>query len=58
MTDARSPADDAHCEECGARLTQQEMKIVLNRGGPVMCSKHMADVVEKDDDSLGAETEL
>jgi hypothetical protein len=33
------------CEECGAKLTEQEMQLVLERGGPTLCSVHMADVV-------------
>lgn len=58
MSESGSPADGATCEKCGAALSDPEMQIVLNRGGPVLCSLHVADVVEQDDDSLGAETEL
>jgi hypothetical protein len=45
------------CEECGARLTERELQLVLERGGPTLCSIHMADVVavvEDDDPDAGA----
>ncbi|HWI22192.1 MAG TPA: hypothetical protein VNT22_06215 [Baekduia sp.] len=49
---------EQQCETCGATLTELEMQIVLKRGGPVLCSEHMADEVSDDTDSLGANTEL
>ncbi len=33
------------CEECGAKLTAQEQKAVLESGGPVLCTIHMQEVV-------------
>jgi hypothetical protein len=33
------------CEECGATLTPSEIALVLERGGPTLCSIHMADVM-------------
>ena len=41
-----------HCEECGATLTDQELALVIESGGPNLCSIHMADVmpVTADDD--------
>jgi hypothetical protein len=33
------------CEECGARLTEREQQVVLERGGPTLCAIHLADVV-------------
>jgi hypothetical protein len=33
------------CEECGAKLTARELELVIERGGPTLCSIHMADVV-------------
>jgi len=40
------------CEECGARLTPQELEAVLESGGPVLCSIHAAEVVPvADEDS-------
>ena len=58
MVDEPMQNPPMHCEECGATLTQHEEQIVLNRGGPVLCSVHMADEVEQDEDSLGADTQL
>ena len=44
------------CEECGAKLTQREMELVLERGGPTLCSIHMADVVPVvDEDGIEAD---
>ena len=33
------------CEECGARLTEQELRTVLENGGPNLCAIHADDVV-------------
>ena len=33
------------CEECGAKLTERELAVVLETGGPTLCSVHMAEVV-------------
>jgi hypothetical protein len=42
------------CQVCGAKLTDQELAVILERGGPSLCSIHLADVVpvadEADDD--------
>ena len=46
------------CEQCGAELDEREQQMVLHRGGPVVCAVHMAQTVETDEDSLGAQTEL
>jgi len=46
------------CEECGARLTPQELQTVLESGGPSLCSIHAAEVVpvvEEDSDVEDAE---
>ena len=32
------------CEECGAKLTPREMELVLENGGPVLCTIHAAEV--------------
>jgi hypothetical protein len=37
------------CEECGAKLTPQELASVLETGGPVLCTIHAAEVVEVDE---------
>ena len=34
-----------HCEECGAKLTEQELRAVLESGGPALCTIHAAEVV-------------
>jgi hypothetical protein len=39
------------CEECGAKLTPEELRIVLESGGPTLCAVHAADVVPLDGDS-------
>ena len=42
------------CEECGAKLTPRELELVLERGGPTLCTVHMTEVVPVVDDE-GAE---
>jgi hypothetical protein len=36
---------EERCQECGARLTAQEMRVVLESGGPSLCTIHAAEVV-------------
>ena len=31
------------CEECGAKLTPQELEAVMESGGPALCSIHAAE---------------
>ena len=31
------------CEECGARLTPEEMQAAMESGGPALCSIHAAE---------------
>jgi hypothetical protein len=38
------------CEECGAKLTEQELRAVLESGGPNLCAIHAGDVVPVGDD--------
>jgi hypothetical protein len=28
------------CEECGAKLTESELKLAMENGGPVLCTVH------------------
>jgi hypothetical protein len=42
------------CEECGARLTEPEMRAALESGGPVLCSVHAAENVTADPDEAEA----
>lgn len=37
------------CEECGARLTERELQVVLESGGPTLCAIHSAEVVPVDE---------
>lgn len=39
------------CEECGAKLTQQEIQAAMETGGPSLCSIHAAE----DEPGLAAE---
>jgi hypothetical protein len=38
------------CEECGAKLTERELEVVLENGGPNLCALHAAEVVEVPED--------
>jgi hypothetical protein len=40
------------CEECGARLTSQELQLAMERGGPTLCSIHATETVALDDSGL------
>ena len=31
------------CEECGAKLTDEELQTVLESGGPALCAIHAAE---------------
>jgi hypothetical protein len=44
-----------HCEECGTQLTPREMELALERGGPLLCSVHAAEVAPLDDDDPAGE---
>jgi hypothetical protein len=46
------------CEECGATLTERELELVLERGGPTLCSIHMAEVVAVAEDDEAAADEV
>ena len=36
------------CEECGATLTPQELKVALESGGPALCTIHATESLESD----------
>ena len=38
------------CEECGAKLTEDELKAVIESGGPTLCAIHAAEDVPLDSD--------
>jgi hypothetical protein len=42
------------CEECGAKLTPQELEAVMESGGPTLCAIHAA---EDEPGLVEAETE-
>ena len=46
------------CEECGARLTERELQLVLERGGPTLCTIHMNEVVPVADDESDPDADL
>lgn len=39
------------CEECGAKLTQQELRTVIEAGGPNLCAVHAAERVSLSEDA-------
>ena len=41
-----------HCEECGARLTQHELRTAMESGGPALCTVHAAEATAIDPDAL------
>jgi hypothetical protein len=43
------------CEECGARLTPDEIAAVIESGGPSLCKIHAAEVVEEPEEEEPAE---
>jgi hypothetical protein len=45
------------CQECGARLTPQEIEAVLESGGPSLCTIHAAEVVPVAEEDSGFEDE-
>ncbi len=38
------------CEVCGAELTQDELVVILEAGGPVLCQVHADELVAVDDE--------
>jgi hypothetical protein len=47
---------DDRCEECGARLTRDELQAVLESGGPSLCKIHAAEVVPMAEEDAVEET--
>jgi hypothetical protein len=41
-----------HCEECGAKLTEQELKTAMEAGGPALCTVHATEAAALDSDVL------
>jgi hypothetical protein len=40
------------CEECGAKLTEAELKQAMESGGPALCGVHAAEATPLDPDAL------
>ena len=40
------------CEECGAKLTEAELKTAMESGGPVLCTVHAVEATPLDPDAL------
>jgi hypothetical protein len=40
------------CEECGAKLTERELQLVLENGGPALCTVHAAEAAALPVDEL------
>lgn len=41
-----------HCEECGAKLTEAELKTAMESGGPALCTVHAIESTPLDPDAL------
>ena len=41
-----------HCEECGAKLTDAELKQAMEAGGPALCTVHAIEIAPLDEDAL------
>jgi hypothetical protein len=41
-----------HCEECGARLTQAELRQAMESGGPALCTVHAIESTPLDPEVL------
>ena len=45
------PVIERTCEECGAALTEEEIKAALEGGGTYLCSVHAAEQVPIEDEA-------
>jgi hypothetical protein len=44
------PVIERKCAECGATLTEQEIRAALDSGGPFLCTVHANEEVALDED--------
>ena len=44
------PVIERNCAECGATLTDEEIKAALDSNGPFLCTVHAAEQVPLDDE--------
>jgi hypothetical protein len=49
------PAIEKRCAECGAALTEREVRDALDAGGPFLCTVHAQEEVAFDEDDAGPE---
>jgi hypothetical protein len=45
------PAIERNCAECGAKLTEREIKDSMDAGGPYLCTVHAQEQVPIDDEA-------
>ena len=45
------PVIERRCAECGATLTESEIKAALETGGPFLCTVHANEQVAVEDDA-------
>jgi hypothetical protein len=48
------PVIERRCAECGATLTDQEIRAALESGGPYLCTVHANEEVALDEDAEAA----
>ena len=48
------PVIDKTCAECGAKLTEAEMRAALESGGPYLCQVHALENVPLEEEDEGA----
>jgi hypothetical protein len=48
------PVIERRCAECGATLTEQEIRAALDSGGPFLCTVHANEEVALDEDAESA----
>jgi len=41
-----------HCEECGAKLTDAELKAAMESGGPALCTVHAVETTAIDGEAM------
>jgi hypothetical protein len=49
------PAIERNCAECGAKLTEREIKDSLEAGGPYLCTVHAQEQVPIDEEAEAPE---
>jgi hypothetical protein len=51
------PVIERTCAECGAKLTEEEIKASLDSGGPYLCSVHASEEVPLEEEAEAGEPE-